>query len=530
MSFFSKFGFQPLDSNLDPEHLHKRDTSLGSPRRPLIGIPSHRSACLIYLFFVLAPLAVAVALVSGVVKALLVLVYLVLMAFLAEEDRQAKRAYRQQQQDQHDQELCRLQEAENNLAQKELMSDLAYEIRTPLNSISGMTTLLLDEDLGQRSQEFVTIIRKSGDAVLQLIEKMPGSVQTSVPDISKARIDVHECSINVMEMFQSKAASKGIALISQLDDLPRSASFIKDNYLEQVLVNLLSNALENTEQGSITLAASCQDMGNDQMCIEFSVADTGQGLPAGNLEKVFDPQASGSATTGSGLGLPMSRGLTELMDGQIWIESTEGKGTTVRFTISVRVDPCDASWQSATAIVGDTGAGFSSNLGEEFPHQILIAEDHAINRRVLSQLLKKMGYEADVAVDGVEAVAAAKAKDYDLIFMDIRMPNMDGFEATRWIRAHYNNKRLRIVALTGDATRESRVRCLSSGMNDFVPKPVQLKDLEEILRYSGPLSKRSDKFDDATFDDEVLDDEAQSINQIRIQQLDNEGVARVLVA
>ncbi len=529
MSFFSKFGFQPLDSSLeqapDSDQLNECDTSFESVRRPLINIPTRPGTYLIYLFCVLVPLAVAVALVSGVVKVLLLLVYLVLMAFLAEDNRQAKRDNLQQQQDPHDEELSRRQIAAENLARKKQMSDLAYEIRTPLNSISGMTTLLLDEGLGQRSQELVTIIRKSGHALLQLVEKIPGSDQTSAPDIIRSRIDIYECGVNAVEMFQSKAANKGISLISQLDDLPQSASFEKDNYLEQVLVNLLSNALENTEQGSITLAASCQDLGNNQMCIEFSVADTGQGLPSRSLEEVFDPQTSGSSTTGNGLGLPMSRGLTELMDGQIWIESTEGKGTTVRFTIRVQVDPCDASWQSAKAIVRGASAEFSSNLGEEFPHQILIAEDHAINRRVLSQLLKKMGYEADVAFDGVEAVAAAKAKDYDLIFMDIRMPNMDGYEATRWIRAHYNNKRLRIVALTGDATREARDRCLSSGMNDFVPKPVQLKDLEEILRYSGPLSRRSDKFRDTSVDDDAL-----NTKQIRIQPLDNEGVARVLVA
>ncbi len=132
------------------------------------------------------------------------------------------------------------------------------------------------------------------------------------------------------------------------------------------------------------------------------------------------------------------------------------------------------------------------------------------------------GHEADVAVDGIEAVAAARDKDYDLIFMDLRMPNMDGFEATSWIREHYDNKQLRIVALTGEATRESRARCLSSEMNDFVSKPVQVRDLEEILRYTGPHRKRSVRFDGAESDDCPA-----IIDKTRIQRLNGKGVARV---
>lgn len=230
------------------------------------------------------------------------------------------------------------------------------------------------------------------------------------------------------------------------------------------------------------------------MCIEFAVADTGAGLPADQLGSVFNafgrPGAKTSSTFSGGLGLPMSRGLIELMGGKIWIESSEGRGTTVRFTIRVQVDASDASWRTAGAILDNAHRGFVGNLAERFPLQILVVEDHAINRRVLCQVLAKMGYQADEAVDGQEAVAAAMKTVYDLIFMDLRMPNMGGIEATRWIREHYNKQHLRIVALTGEATEESRDRCLAAGMDDFLPKPVQVEDLEAVLRQTGSEPSR----------------------------------------
>jgi len=287
-------------------------------------------------------------------------------------------------------------------------------------------------------------------------------------------------------MFHAEAKAKGITLISQLADLPKSVNFFDENYVEQVLVNLLSNAVNHNDRGTVTLSVSCKDMGNGVMQIEFSVADTGKGLPAGQLDSVFDPFRSlgGNASTGleSGLGLPMSKGLTELMGGTIWIESRKDQGTTIRFTIRVQVDLDDDSWQSNKAILAGEEASFVTDFAQRFPHQILVVEDHDINRRVLCQLLDKMGYQADEAADGHEAVAAVMKRTYDVIFMDLRMPNMSGIEATRWIREHYNNDLLRIVALTGDVTEETRVRCLDTGMDHFVAKPIQVKNLEEILK------------------------------------------------
>jgi CheY-like chemotaxis protein len=375
------------------------------------------------------------------------------------------------------------------------MADINHELRTPINSIIGMAALLLDENLEQRPLEFAAIIRNSGTALMDLIERRPDSIKakSSEVKVEGSAFKLRQSVAEVMERFRARAQSKGITLISQLEDLPEYVSFFDDNYVEQVLVNLLSNAVENTVQGSVTLSASCQELENNVMRIEFAVADTGAGLPTSRLASIFNPFAQTGARTGSsfhrGLGLPMSKGLTELMGGKIWIESSEGQGTTVRFTIRVQVDPEDASWQPARSIVSDARAGFDSNLAQKFPLRILVVEDHAINRRVLSHLLNKMGYRADEAIDGQEAVAAAMNGTYDLIFMDLRMPNMSGIEATRWIREHFNHQNLEIVALTGEATEESRERCLAAGMDNFLPKPVQVESLEAILRQAGGANK-----------------------------------------
>lgn len=449
-----------------------------------------RSAQLIFLVCVLVPFGLAVLMVGGIAKALLIIGYLLLMAFLVQDGGLARRSYLQQLRDNYDAELARRWTSVEQLARKKFLVDMNHEFRTPINSIMGMTALLLDENLGQRQLEFATIIRGSATTLMDLIESTPGSIKSkpNAVKIGGATFELRRKVAQVMEKFRARADNKGITLIAQLDALPDCVSFFDDNYVEQVLVNLLRNAVEHTGQGTVTLSASCEDLENDVMRIEFAVADTGAGLPADQLDSVFNPFDLSGAKTGStfgvGLGLPMSRGLTELMGGKIWIESSEGQGTTVRFTIRVQVDAGDDSWRSAGAILGEARYRIPSGLGETFPLKILVVEDHDINRRVLSHLLHKMGYQADEAVDGQEAVAAAMNEVYDLIFMDLRMPNMGGIEATRWIREHYNKQHLCIVALTGEATEESRERCLAAGMDDFLPKPVQLENLAAILRHT----------------------------------------------
>ncbi len=454
-----------------------------------------RSAHLIFLACVLAPLCFSVYLVGGPTKALLILGFLLLMAFLVQDGGQARRIYLQQLKDRFEADINNRRIAVENQARKDFLRDIGHEIRTPATSIIGMTTLLLDENLGQRSREFAEIIRKSSEGLLRLVDNIPGSIH-SRPDIQETHIgsfNLSSCIHKVMELYRPQAHRKGIELVSQLTHLPETVIFFDENYLEQVLANILDNAVKFTRHGSVTLNASCREPRDGAMDIEFSVADTGTGIAAQDLESVFDTFSLKGAKTsgkfgGSGLGLPISKGLVELMGGEIWIESSTSKGTTVRFTIHTKLDPSDTSWRPAESILKDPEARFISNLYQDHPHRILVVDDHSVNRRILCLFLMKMGYKVDEATDGQQAVAAAMKGSYDLIFMDIRMPNMNGIEATRWIRQHYDGRKgVRIIALTGDATLETREKCLAAGMDDFMLKPVQVKDLEAILQQTARL-------------------------------------------
>jgi two-component system, sensor histidine kinase len=273
----------------------------------------------------------------------------------------------------------------------------------------------------------------------------------------------------------------------QLGGLPEDITSCDENKLEQVLVSLLANAVEYTEQGSVSLNSSCQKLQNGELLITFSLSDTGVGIPAEYLQTLFDPfSASGANISakfgGGGLGLPLCKGLVELMGGDMRIESSEGQGTTVSFTFHAELGPADASWQPKEEITQSPVSEHNHDLSLKHPHNILVVDDDEIHRQVVCIHLQKMGYQADEAADGEEAVAAFLQGNYDLVFMDLRMPNMSGTESSRWIREHFiGDGGVRIIALTGDTTADARERCMRAGMDNFVTKPVQQKELEAVL-------------------------------------------------
>jgi CheY-like chemotaxis protein len=257
---------------------------------------------------------------------------------------------------------------------------------------------------------------------------------------------------------------------------------------------LLANALQNTEKGSVTLSSTCENLNDGTVLIEFSLADTGCGIAAEYRESVFNPFSEKGAKTsgkfgGDGLGLPLCKGLVELLGGDIWIEDNEDNmGTVVKFTIHAELDPADTTFERdvrpqqrpVRAEVRHLPVA-TDQVSQLHPHRILVVDDDDIHRQIVCLLLKKLGYAADEAADGEGAIAAVMQSSYDLIFMDMRMPVMNGVEATHWIRERFNGDGLRIIALTGDATTDAREECLRAGMDNFVSKPVQIKDLEAIL-------------------------------------------------
>jgi len=459
-----------------------------------------RSAQMIFLACVLVPLGIAVYLVGGLVAATLITGFLALMAFLVQDGGQAKSTYFKHLEGHYRDRILRRRSALELKAKQELIKEIGHGIRTPVNSIIGMTALLLDEKLGARAREIADTIRNSSNALWGLISDLPGSVKNmhDAPEASLGAMNLRQCIEDTKDLYRQEAADKGLEFTTLIEDIPEDVISFDQGQLEQVLANLLVNAVQYTDKGSITLSSSCTNLHDGTALIEFSVADTGPGIPEEHRESVFHPFSdkgikSSGRFGGDGLGLPLCKGLVELMGGDIWIEDNDDRGTIVKFTIRAELDPSDNTWEAAgeTASNPDTTdvrpfLGEPSNVSQLHPHSILVVDDDEIHRQIVCTQLKKMGYPADEAADGEQAIAAVMQGTYDLIFMDVRMPNMSGIESTRWIRDRFNGDDLRIIALTGDASIETREHCMRAGMDNFVTKPVRVKDIEAILCHSRP--------------------------------------------
>ncbi len=443
------------------------------------------SAHLIFLACVLGPFGISVMLVGGVAKAMLIVGFLVLMAFLVQDGGQARRVYVERLRNHYDEQINRRRIAVEDEAKQRFLSDIGHDIRTPANSIIGLTELLLDEPLEARPRNFVELVQRNSRALLDLIDDIPGSVKSRLDKNERAanQLQLHAFIEKIIGLYATDAKEKNIELVTDLSEAPQSVLMGDESHLEQVLVNLLSNAIKFTEGGRIELAAHSELLEDDKIRVEFEIVDTGAGVPTDMLPSLFDPFSESGAKTsgrygGGGLGLPICKGLVELMGGEISIESEEGKGTTVRFDVVTQVDPNDPL--SSNMSLQATGT-----FAKKHPHNILIVDDEETHREIMSALLRRLGYTPTQAVDGQDAIQAATEGDFDLIFMDLRMPNLNGLEAAGWIREYSSDRaELRIIALTGDALRETRRSALRAGMDDFLPKPVQLQQLETVLKRS----------------------------------------------
>ena len=456
-----------------------------------------RGAQLIFLACVLVPFGVAIYLVAGLTQAMLIIGFLSLMALLVQDGGQAKRTHIRHAKEHYAAELARRRSNLEIKAKQDFINDIGHDIRAPVNSIIGLTSLLLDEKLDPKALEIAETIRESSDSLLNLIGNIPGSIKNGhAAEGELGTLELQRCINDVMDLYSLEASEKGLTITTRLDDIPENVISANQYQIEQVLANLMANALKFTDEGSITLSATCKSLKEGTVLIEFSLADTGIGIPVEYRQSVFNPFCTEDAEVevevqfgGGGLGLPLCKGLVELMGGKIWIEDNENQGTIVKFTIREDLNPSffrhDSpeanSGQSENKTLHDKSSIFG-DLSEVHPHHILVVDDDDIHRRIVCAQLQKMGYEADEAADGEQAVAAVMRGGYDLIFMDLRMPNMDGIESSRWIRDRFNGGgNVRIIALTGDATIEAREECMRVGMDNFVTKPVQVKDLEAIL-------------------------------------------------
>ncbi|MGI9341532.1 MAG: ATP-binding protein [Gammaproteobacteria bacterium] len=383
-------------------------------------------------------------------------------------------------------------------AKSEFLARMSHEIRTPMNAVLGMADLLLSSaDLDERQRQDLKTIQRSGNSLLYLINDILdfSKIESGKLQLSHSTFDLWRAVNNTLDMFEEQAQKKGIALVGDVPDTVCRGVEGDGDRLRQVLVNLVGNALKFTEQGKIELRV--RELADEDMSVllRFEVIDTGIGVKPENQASIFESfsQEDGSTARkygGTGLGLAISKQIIELMKGEIGIDSEPGTGSTFWFTVRLAKNPDfnPEMYSTMTLQIADV-AGASNGVTQGMGLRILLAEDNAENQVVAKRMLARLGCEVEIAANGYEAVDAYRNGRFDLVVMDCQMPLMDGFEGSRIIRAleaEEGRKRTPIVALTANALKGDRERCIGAGMDDYLSKPVSLRRLAEVLAtYSG---------------------------------------------
>jgi len=406
-----------------------------------------------------------------------------------------------------------------NRAKSQFLANMSHELRTPLNAILGFSQLMIDDNsITPVQQENLKIIEASGEHLLALINDVleMSKIESGKLVLNEFNFDLYELLERLKDMLSLKAESKGLSLsFIQVNQIPRYV--IGDQIkLSQILINLLSNSLKFTQTGSVTLSIENLSQSTDRTSdlisgepigqsvhLMFKVEDTGIGISEMEILTIFDAfiqsQSGRKAQDGTGLGLTISRKFVQLMDGDITAHSVLDRGSIFSFDIIVKSGMVILpEAESGVNVMPDLQVLYTGE-GNQAKLKILLAEDNLVNQKVALRMLNKLGFTADVVMDGEEVLIALEQQFYDLILMDVQMPKLDGIETTRRIFARFADtdlvqdppqSRPIIIALTAHAMQEERDRCLAVGMSDHLSKPVRLEELQRILQHCDSLVRK----------------------------------------
>ena len=360
-------------------------------------------------------------------------------------------------------------------SKQQFLSNMSHEIRTPMNAIIGFTKVVLKTDLSAKQREYLSAIKMSGDALIVLINDI---LDLAKVDAGKMVFEQVPFKMNLsikamLHIFETKIQEKNLELVTQYDKNIPEVLLGDPVRLHQIILNLVSNAVKFTNKGKITVAVNLLDEDIEKTTIAFSITDTGIGIPENKIDKIFENfQQASSGTSrlygGTGLGLAIAKQLVEPQGGTITVKSKVGEGSTFSFILTFLKTNSEAEIETPIMEID----------AENKDIKVLVVEDMALNQLLMKTLLDDFGFDRDIAENGKIAIEKLKDKSYDIILMDLQMPEMNGFEATEYIRNTLNSN-IPIIALTADVTTVDLEKCKSVGMNDYLAKPV-----DERLLYS----------------------------------------------
>ncbi len=359
-------------------------------------------------------------------------------------------------------------------SKQQFLSNMSHEIRTPMNAIIGFTKVLLKSELDTKQREYLNAIKMSGDALTVLINDILDLAKVDAGKMIFEQIPFKmDASISAMiHLFETKIQEKNLLLIKEYDNKIPKVLIGDPVRLHQIILNLLSNAVKFTSKGKVTMSVKLISEDEEKVIIEFSVTDTGIGIPEDRLGHIFENFQQASSETarlygGTGLGLAISKQLVESQGGSITVKSKMEEGSMFRFVLPFQKTDAEVELEKVMNILNTR----VQNI------KVLVVEDIALNQLLMKTLLDDFGFKLDIADNGKTAIEKLQNNSYDIILMDLHMPEMNGFEATEYIRNKMNSQ-IPIIALTADVTTADLRRCTAVGMNDYISKP-----LDEQLLY-----------------------------------------------